>query len=412
MKRVFSLILAMAMVLCLAPDALAAMRCDHNWVFQNVDYTTCTGPAYYVYVCSKCGESNVEQHPGPGHDYRKEGETAATCTQGGSVSYVCTRCGASYSETVPALGHNWGSWQQTQAPTCTQNGEEKRACARCGATESRTVYSYGGHDYGDWQEVSPGDCVTLSLRVRVCRRCGAEDYSYWGYGPHSWGEWETVEAPTCTTPGLRRRVCKLDAAHKEEEAIPADPAAHNFGEWEEVYAPTPDKPGLEQRVCSNDPSHVETQEVAYASPDAPLPPPDGGQPDAGPVPELRLSAESPKGAFQEGETFEVVLTLTNTGGVPLERESAEGPDRDQSGLPAIGRSPVAGQEEIPRLQRADGAGFPARDDHAARQSATPFFLSGKPYHSPGQIASGCEKTDFRENLQTADICLSLSLSER
>ena len=100
MKRVFSLILAMAMVLCLAPDALAAMRCDHNWVFQNVDYTTCTGPAYYVYVCSKCGESNVEQHPGPGHDYRKQGETAATCTQGGSVSYVCTRCGASYSETV------------------------------------------------------------------------------------------------------------------------------------------------------------------------------------------------------------------------------------------------------------------------------------------------------------------------
>ncbi|MBR6185007.1 MAG: hypothetical protein IKQ41_01995 [Clostridia bacterium] len=306
MKRIMAFITALALLLSMTGSALAdgaaapyrtgSAAHTHNWVLQDIDYTGCTSPAYYVYVCS-CGESKVEERPGPGHDYKQTIVQAPTCTEGGYASYTCTRCGDSYREQLKALGHNWSSWKQTQKPTCVQDGTEERTCSRCGKKESRTVAANGSHEWGDWKVDEPGTCVTLELRERKCIRCGTIDYSYWGYGDHSWGEWETVREPSDGQKGLRRRVCKYSASHVEEEEFDAD--GNTFGGV--TAAPIPDVP----------------------APDSPDPTP--GMP-AAVTPEITedytypyidLDIVHPDGPFKPGDSFEATLTLRSSSSIML-----------------------------------------------------------------------------------------------
>lgn len=383
MKRTIPLFMALALLMFMTSGALAYIDLDyqygaadpthqHNWVFDNVDYTGCTSTAYYVYVCSECGDYKVEEKPGPGHDYQTILYQAPTCTENGYASYACSRCGDAYRDVLKALGHDFGEWKTVEAATCVSEAKEERTCSRCGQKETRTVAGYGPHDWGDWKVETPGTCVKVELRYHKCKRCGEVKYQNWGYGDHKWGEWSVVREPSCVAPGLQEQICIYDATHVNQMEIPLDPnghdwkngtvetvsepnctypgkqvkhcaldashtieveipieeTAHDWGEWEVAEPAGPDHAGQEMRVCRINPEHVEFRDLVYdgvipdvTPPPVPVPdvtvtvaPPDGGQ--GALLLEIQQVSEV-KPYYEAGDEIVFSARLFNTGSVAL-----------------------------------------------------------------------------------------------
>lgn len=297
---------------------------DHDWRWQSEEPANCLHGKITHYKCRNCGNTCTvrDSTKGP-HQFPSTWEhlELPTCTKTGTDIHFCTVClNASETRTVPALGHQWDSGKVTTQPTCTAAGVKTFTCTRkdatgmsCGATRTESVPATGhkpqtvpgraatctdpgrtdgskcsvcgttltaqseipalGHNWGAWKQDEPGTCIRQQLLVRKCTRCGAADYKYGDYGDHDWGEWEVTKEPTATEEGLRERVCKLDASHKEQEAIPAT------GEPK----PETSKPELTVTLVSKN-------DVSY----------------------------TPQTVFEENELVWVTGVVTNTGNVDIE----------------------------------------------------------------------------------------------
>jgi len=88
---------------------------------------------------------------------------------------------------------------------------------------------------------------------------------------HDWGAWSVTTQPTCAAQGVETRTCKLDATHKETQAVAKLTGAvcetggahvHDWGEWAVTTQPTCDAAGVETRTCKLDATHKETREAA------------------------------------------------------------------------------------------------------------------------------------------------------
>ncbi|MBD5149150.1 MAG: hypothetical protein HDT18_01950, partial [Oscillibacter sp.] len=93
--------------------------------------------------CSVCGEILVAQETvdALGHDYEAV-VTDPTCTEEGCTTHICTRCGDSYvDDAVEALGHVWDDGVVTQRPTPTVDGIMTYTCERCGETRTEPIPS-------------------------------------------------------------------------------------------------------------------------------------------------------------------------------------------------------------------------------------------------------------------------------
>lgn len=65
--------------------------------------------------------------------------TAPTCTNGGYTTYKCA-CGDSYiGDKVSSVGHSFGQWETTKAATATATGTAQRICDKCNARETKTL---------------------------------------------------------------------------------------------------------------------------------------------------------------------------------------------------------------------------------------------------------------------------------
>lgn len=87
------------------------------------------------------------------HSYVPGVSQAPGCTTAGYQSYRCGKCGASYQQVLPAAGHRW------QDATCTQ----KKTCTVC-------------------REVQ-GETLDHSYQAGVCTQCGGADPNYKEDGP-------------------------------------------------------------------------------------------------------------------------------------------------------------------------------------------------------------------------------------
>ena len=172
MKKLLTLLLALAMVLCLAscqylPEGFQSAidnfmgmfgedtTCEHDWVDA-----TCTAPK----TCSKCGETDGEAN---GHTEEIVAGTAATCTEDGLTDgKKCSVCGVTTVEqtAIAALGHT----EETvagKAATCTEAGmTDGKNCSVCGViTVEQTAIDALGHKAGE----DDGDVTTAV----TCERC-------------------------------------------------------------------------------------------------------------------------------------------------------------------------------------------------------------------------------------------------
>ena len=176
MKKLLTLLLALAMVFCLAScqylpegfqsaidgaiDNVMGMlggetTCEHNWIGA-----TCTAPK----TCSLCGATDGEAN---GHTEEIVAGKAATCTEAGLTDgKKCSVCGETTVEqtAIVALGHTEETVAGTPA-TCTEAGmTDGKKCSVCGVTTvEQTAIEALGHEAGE----DDGDVTTAV----TCERC-------------------------------------------------------------------------------------------------------------------------------------------------------------------------------------------------------------------------------------------------
>ncbi len=211
----------------------AALGHDYKGTVTDV---TCTTDGYTTYVCSRCGDTYVDDiveskghslgenadcthaqtctvcgttlEAALGHDH-KATVTAPTCTDDGFTTYKCTRCGDTYtSDVVPAKGHTAVTDAAVDA-TCTETGlTEGSHCEICGTTlVAQTVVPEKGHTAGD-----AADCNN----AQTCTVCGTELAPSLGHNYST-----TVTAPTCTEDGFTTYTCTRCGDTYTSDVVPA-----------------------------------------------------------------------------------------------------------------------------------------------------------------------------------------------
>lgn len=155
--KLLSLLLTFALMLSMAPTALAAGT-DHTHAYGSWTTTkqpTCTEQGMQKRACTVCGVEQTEQIQALGHNYGDPIVTVATtCLQKGTKISRCSRCGDRKSEDVPPLGHSYTYTDDKNGTTHTAT------CNRSGCTAGTSGHSITeAHDFG-----------TNSAK---CSKCGA-----------------------------------------------------------------------------------------------------------------------------------------------------------------------------------------------------------------------------------------------
>ncbi len=174
MKQVFVLLLALAMLLCLAACTQQSQTTQSQ---ASSSVNTPTGSS----GSSRPGESKpTESAPSntgatvPDHSHKyTEAVTNPTCTENGFTTFTCD-CGHSYTgRETAAAGHAWGPWETTKQPTEIAPGQEVRSCGTCAEQETREL------------------AKLTEEQLRGQLEAAAEDYAlcnlFASWGPHKGG---------------------------------------------------------------------------------------------------------------------------------------------------------------------------------------------------------------------------------
>ncbi|MBQ4452811.1 MAG: hypothetical protein II912_10660 [Clostridia bacterium] len=153
MKRLLSLILTLALLL--TSGALAYLdpttgstEHTHQWVTDDTYPATCTTGGEIYEHCALCWTRRQRSTPALGHSFPPDGWKTIippTCTDVGREMNTCTRnnwpdyfpCGYEWWRDIPALGHDWSDWYVVKEAKPGDPGIEERKCNRCGITEQR-----------------------------------------------------------------------------------------------------------------------------------------------------------------------------------------------------------------------------------------------------------------------------------
>lgn len=192
MKKLFALLLALALMLTLAAcdggEQVANMDDNKETTANTTDATTDTTDETQGNTESTEGTTEAttpesttppttepkptettppETQPAHKHSYSSKVTKAATCTADGVKTFTC-KCGSTYTEAIKAKGHSHTVTDSKKA-TCTEDGYTKYACA-CGDTYTETQTATG-HNMGGWKYHVVGDMYTVSERRNTCKNC-------------------------------------------------------------------------------------------------------------------------------------------------------------------------------------------------------------------------------------------------
>ncbi|MBR6498816.1 MAG: hypothetical protein IKT23_03910, partial [Clostridia bacterium] len=142
------------------------------------------------------------------------------CDYSGGYVYTCSLCNKMvFEETTPALGHDWPAWTVTKAATCTESGSRTRTCRRCQKVETQDISALG-HSFSGKTYKSQADCEHYGIYYWTCTRCGYKSEGNDKPLGHDWDEGVVTKAPTATEDGIRTYTCKRDPSHTKTEVIP------------------------------------------------------------------------------------------------------------------------------------------------------------------------------------------------
>ena len=277
MKKLFTLILALLLLLVLVPNVFAetedygdcidqetgANLGEHNFVLVGGKAPTCTDEGKQIYQCTKCGGtgpvvfsdrlSKTGEHTyvskvrdgkncdspqirydectvcgdianevsfgePKGHTYVKDYNKEATCTENGFVYYVCSTCGYYNPEPdiLPKTGHNYEETERVNA-TCTKTGHVTYACTYCGIPYTKYLWATG-HNY-ELSFTKKATCTEDGYITYTCSKCDESYDTPLSATGHDYQE-VTKEA-TCTEDGYSYKECTKCGNKIDETTIKA-----------------------------------------------------------------------------------------------------------------------------------------------------------------------------------------------
>ena len=275
MKKLFTLILALLLLLVLVPNVFAETEdygdCQdedgndlgkHNFVLVGGKAPTCTDEGKQIYQCTKCGTqypvysdrlSETGEHTyvskvrdgkncdspqirydectvcgdianevsfgePKGHTYVKDYNKEATCTENGFVYYVCSTCGYYNPEPdiLPKTGHNYEETERVNS-TCTKTGHVTYACTYCGIPYTKYLWATG-HNY-ELSFTKKATCTEDGYITYTCSNCDESYDTPLSATGHDYQE-VTKEA-TCTEDGYSYKECTKCGNKIDETTIKA-----------------------------------------------------------------------------------------------------------------------------------------------------------------------------------------------
>jgi len=148
-----------------------------------------------------------------------------------------------------ACAHVYGEWAVKTPSTCQVAGEEVRVCTACGVEETRAL-ELAAHTPGDWEVVAEATCTEAGERVQKCTVCGevlaSEAIPALG---HDIAEdaWTVTVVPDCETDGEKTATCAR-CNETVTEAIPA--LGHDVTAWEVTAEPDCETAGEKVGTCN------------------------------------------------------------------------------------------------------------------------------------------------------------------
>lgn len=229
MKRILTLLLVLAMLLCLTAcggDKESTPTSENTGATANTTEST-NGPtdgtqdSMQGTTDTTIGEENDSSmettkpsvgnaettNPTHTHEYVDK-VTAATCTKEGYTLHTCS-CGDRYTDNATAAtGHNFGEWNTTKEPTTAATGIAERKCSKCNETETKVLgqlIDNHTHSYTSKITIQP-TCKTDGQKTYSCS-CGDTYSEPVASIDHQYGH--KVTNPTCTNEGYTTYTCTV-----------------------------------------------------------------------------------------------------------------------------------------------------------------------------------------------------------
>lgn len=143
-------------------------------------------------------------------------EQEPSCTSYGNRYRLCKICGIRDEDVTDPLPHNFTKWQVIKPATCTEKGERSRTCQTCGYEEKQEFLEE--HDFSDWKILKEATCTEKGQRVHTCKVCGLEEKEDIEVLPHTY-ELKIITEATDHSAGTRRKVCKVCGFNGGEESF-------------------------------------------------------------------------------------------------------------------------------------------------------------------------------------------------
>ena len=280
MKRIFTLLLAMLLVMGMLPamafpahatneepaargtcnttitvvlDASLYPESDHSYANDADDWQTVIYPGAISLTLTFSNDTYTEFSYDTIRVYNKNDDLIASYSgrQAAGISltvpgdtakirlttdYSSTYYGYSFSEITAITVEHTGKPQGSKAPTCTEPGfAEVFECEICGEYYGTQVIPALGHDYDS--AVTDATCEKEGFTTYTCSRCGdvTKDDFVEAYG-HSYENGVTYIAPTATSDGTMSTNCAYcgrvsSVVLANDVSAPADSPFHDW-EWE------------------------------------------------------------------------------------------------------------------------------------------------------------------------------------
>lgn len=201
------------------------VNADHEYASYTQN-PTCTEAGHTSQKCVNCGIETAQTPIAALGHQEDDRSIAATCTENGKKIIVCSRCGetlvdqefildteGNVTETPvdPALGHDLDEGTVIKAATCVSEGTLSKSCKRCDYTTTETIeIDTDAHSFGV-EYVIKASCTEKGSRRHRCRYCFMieEIAEIPATGHTKDDKYTVVEEATCTAKGLEVIFCSV-----------------------------------------------------------------------------------------------------------------------------------------------------------------------------------------------------------
>ncbi|MBQ7173631.1 MAG: hypothetical protein IJR88_05910 [Clostridia bacterium] len=186
MKKTLKLLIALALVICMATLCMlvASADCDHDFS-KKVMITDpgCDTAGMVHYLCIYCDEDEgIDYYTSTIHEmilngdysYANVEETPATCTAPGSRRVYCKTCDSLIDEEeIEPLGHATTAYRIDFEPTADHPGQYAEYCTACGMVLNQESFETHEHTFGFECTLKEKTCTQDGEIGKYCALCGA-----------------------------------------------------------------------------------------------------------------------------------------------------------------------------------------------------------------------------------------------